>query len=107
MENYEAYFMIGGGLNALGKLILVLACGILLAKQRNWGTLLMFLGSVLSIVFALGVLLLTTFSAQVNSESIVKANVLGSILTPLPYILFAIGLLLFAAKLAKKQSLKE
>lgn len=103
MENYEAYFMIGGGLNTLGKLVLVLACGILLAKQRNWGTILMFLGSVLSIIFSLGTLLLTTFSAQGGPESVVKANALGSILTPLPYILFAIGLLLFAAKQVKKQ----
>ncbi|MBO0322483.1 hypothetical protein J0X14_09250 [Muricauda sp. CAU 1633] len=102
MENYEAYYMIGGGLTSLAKLIVVLASGILLAKQRNWGTILMFLGSVLSIIFSLGTLLLTTFSAQTGPESIVKANALGSILNPLPYVLFAIGLLLFAAKQVKK-----
>ncbi len=103
MENYEAYFMIGGGLTSLGKLIVVLASGILLAKQRNAGTILMFLGSVLSIVFSIGALLTTTFSAQAGPESIVKVNALSSILSPLPYILFAIGLLLFAAKQVKKQ----
>ncbi|MFC4219949.1 hypothetical protein [Flagellimonas marina] len=103
MENYEAYYMIGGGLNAIGKLIVVLATGILLSKQRNSGTLLMFLGSVLSIIFSLGTLLLTTFSAQNGAQSIVKVNALGSILNPLPYILFAIGLLLFAAKQVKKR----
>ncbi|MEW2922341.1 hypothetical protein AB1A65_12780 [Muricauda sp. ANG21] len=103
MENYEAYYMIGGGLNAIGKLIVVLATGILLSKQRNSGTLLMFLGSVLSIIFSVGTLLLTTFSAQNGAQSIVKVNALGSILNPLPYILFAIGLLLFAAKQVKKR----
>ncbi|MFD2098348.1 hypothetical protein [Flagellimonas iocasae] len=102
MENYEAYFMIGGGLNALGKLIVVLACGILLLKQRNLGTVLMFSGSVLSIILGLGFLLLSTFSAQEGPESVLNTNALGSILTPLPYILFAIGLLLFAAKQVKK-----
>ncbi|WP_156102330.1 hypothetical protein [Muricauda sp. MAR_2010_75] len=103
MENYEAYFMIGGGLTSLGKLIAVLASGILLAKQRNWSTILMFLGSVLSIIVSLGFLLLTTFSAQEGPESVVKVNALGSIITPLPYILFVIGLLLFATKQVKKQ----
>jgi len=104
MENYEAYFMIGGGLNTLGKLILILASGILMAKQRNLGTVLMFLGSLLSIVFSLGIMLLTTFSAQEGPESVVKANALGNLFAPLPYILFAIGLLLFSAKQVKKQS---
>ncbi|MBR9853534.1 MAG: hypothetical protein GYB37_03005 [Algicola sp.] len=102
MANYEAYFMVGGVLTALGKLILVLASGILFTKQRNLGTTLMFLGSVLSIVFSLGTLLLTTFSAQAGQESVIKANALGSLLTPLPYILFAIGLLLFVIKQVKK-----
>lgn len=102
MANYEAYFMVGGVLTALGKLILVLASGILFTKQRNLGTTLMFLGSVLSIVFSLGTLLLTTFSAQAGPESVIKANALGSLLMPLPYILFAIGLLLFVIKQVKK-----
>ena len=99
--------MLGGGLNTLGKLILVLASGILLAKQRNPGTVLLFVGSVLSIVFSLGVLLLTTFSAQSGAESVLKMNALGSLLTPLPYILVGIGLLLFATKRVKKQGSQE
>lgn len=107
MENYEAYFMIGGGLSTLGKLILVLACGILLTKQKNLATILMFSGSVLSIVFSLVIMLGTTFSTQGGPESVVKVNALGSLLTPLPYILFAIGLLLFVAKQVKKQSQNE
>ncbi len=102
MENYDAYFMAGGALQILGKLILVLASGILFTKQRNLGTTLMLLGSLLSIVFSLGTLLLTTFSAQAGPDSVIKANALGSLLTPLPYILFAIGLFWFSLKQVKK-----
>lgn len=102
MENYEAYYMIAGGLNALGKLILVLASGILLTKQRNWGSIIMFLGSILSIVLSLIVLLGTTLSANYSLKLLATSSVIGNFLTTIPPIIFSIGLLLFVLLYVKK-----
>ncbi|MEZ4808809.1 MAG: hypothetical protein R2819_00500 [Allomuricauda sp.] len=103
MENLELYYYFSGILNALGKIILTIACFVLFVRQKNSATTIMLIGSVLTIVFGLAGLLWTTLSAQMGPQSLAKTNGIITILGQLPYILFTIGLLLFAFNHAKKK----
>lgn len=102
MENIETYFVVGGVLNVVGKLIIIAACIILVIKQKNSATILMLVGSVLSAVLSLAGIVWAAASAYKNPEAVLTANGAMSILKELPYILFALGLILYAIKYLKK-----
>ncbi|MCR9227653.1 MAG: hypothetical protein NXH90_09575 [Flavobacteriaceae bacterium] len=107
MENLQNYYVIGGALNTLGQLIIVIASIILLIKQRNIPVFLILLGSTLSILFSVGSVFWNMVSAQDGPESLARNAGIVNIVSQLPYLLFAIGLLLYIIMFVKKQIKKE
>lgn len=98
MENLEIYYMAGSTIGTIGQIVLLIACAVLIYKQRNIATLLMLLGSLLSIVFTVGRVAWTALANIENPESYAQAMAVLNIFVQFPYLLFVIGLLLFAVK---------
>ncbi|WP_318345362.1 hypothetical protein [Flagellimonas baculiformis] len=104
MENLEVYYMAGNAIGTIGQLVLLIACAVLIYKQRNIGTWLMLLGSLLSIVFSVGRVAWTAFASIKNPESYAHTMAVLNIFVQFPYLLFVIGLLLFAVKYTTARS---
>ena len=104
MENYEFIYLTSGAINAILQIIVVIACGLLLWKNRAIATVLMFSGSLLSIIFLGLSFVITALAANNSPESVVKTNAILSIVGHLPSLIFALGLLLFVIKQVKNQS---
>nr|WP_299344303.1 hypothetical protein [Allomuricauda sp.] len=101
MENFESVYILTGAINGIFKLVVVAGCVLLLMKDRNVGTILMFVGSILSIFFSIGSVLLTSLAASRSAETLVKSNAMINLVGQIPVILFAIGLLLLAIRYSK------
>ncbi len=104
MENLEIYFALGAILSAIGQLLFVLGCIILVIKQKNSGTILMLIGSILNILFSLGSYIWTIFAARQSAEAVAQSTVLQSIVGRIPFIVIAVGLLLYVVAHVKKRS---
>ncbi|TAI49097.1 hypothetical protein [Flagellimonas allohymeniacidonis] len=105
MENLEAFYILGGAINGIFKLIIAAACVILLIRERNLATIFMCIGSILTIFFSLGSVLWTTLAASRSSEALIRSNAIMNLAAQIPVILFAIGILLFALQYGKKIAL--
>lgn|SRR5690606_4289524 len=104
MENLEIYYMAGNAISTIGQLVLLIGCAVLIYKQRNIGTWLMLVGSLLSIVFSVGRMAWTAFASINSPEFYMHTMAILNIFVQFPYLLFAIGLLLFAIKHTKARS---
>lgn len=104
MENLETYYMAGSAIGTIGQLMLLIACAVLIYKQRDIGTWLMLVGSLLSIIFSVGRVAWTALASIENPESYAQTMAILNIFVQFPYLLFVIGLLLFAAKHTKARS---
>ncbi len=103
MENHEVLYLTGGLINCIFQLVLIVACAILLSKKRNLATVLMFLGSLLSLLaFGLSFFGNTIIAQQGGAEGLVQFSAIVSIVGQIPHILFAIGFLLFILQKVKE-----
>ncbi len=104
MENSHALsFAIGGILSTLAQIAVIIGCIILVTKQKNGATILMLAASILSLFFAIGNFSWTLVASRYGPDSILSWSKIAALIGPLPYILFAVGLLLFAINHVKKQ----
>ncbi|PWL38607.1 hypothetical protein DKG77_10130 [Flagellimonas aquimarina] len=105
MENNEyIHFIIGGLLHGISHLAVITACIIMLIKQKNSATILMLTASILTLLFSVGSIIWNRIAAYNGAESLVQATKIISILGAIPYILFALGLLLFAVRHLRKST---
>ncbi|WP_136465572.1 hypothetical protein [Flagellimonas onchidii] len=104
MKNLQTYFVFGGILGGLGTLLFVIGCIVLVVKQKNTGSILMLVGAILSILLYFGNLLWSLIAAREGSEFLAKTSAIQNIVGQLPFIISAIGLLLFGIKYVKKDS---
>ncbi|MEM7486970.1 MAG: hypothetical protein AAF348_17320 [Bacteroidota bacterium] len=101
-ESHTLFFAIGGILNTLGQLMIIIGCILLTIKQKNIGTIIMLIASILSLFFMIGSFTGNFIAGQYGVDSILSWSKIISVLGPLPYILFAIGLLIYAVKYVDK-----
>ncbi|WP_420602074.1 hypothetical protein [Flagellimonas sp.] len=104
MGNIELVHLLGGILGYIAQLVIIVACIFLVSKQRNSGTVLMLVGAILNIVFAVSGFIWTMISARESAESLVRATGIINVLTHLPTLLFGLGLLLYGIKYLKKSN---
>lgn len=104
METFESVYMLSGAINTIFKLLTVVACILLFSKNRNAGTILMLLASILSIFFSIGSVLVTSLAANYSAEGVVKYNALVNLIGQIPVIMFTVGLMLLAMQYRKKPS---
>ncbi|WP_165819378.1 hypothetical protein [Flagellimonas aquimarina] len=76
----------------------------MLIKQKNSATILMLTASILTLLFSVGSIIWNRIAAYNGAESLVQATKIISILGAIPYILFALGLLLFAVRHLRKST---
>lgn len=106
MEDSTALFYgLGSLLSTLAQLAVILGCIVLINKQKNSATILMLVASVLSFFFAIGNIIWSMITAQYGTESILTWSKIAAVLGPLPYVLFAIGLLLYAVNHVKRRGI--
>ncbi|MDC6364992.1 MULTISPECIES: hypothetical protein [Flavobacteriaceae] len=103
MDNTHTIFYAAGGvLNGIAQLIVLIACIVLVIKQKSGATILMLIAQILGLFFSIGGFAWTGLSAQLGPESVLYASKMTAVLSPIPHILFAIGLLLFVFHKVKK-----
>ncbi|MCL6265632.1 hypothetical protein [Flagellimonas myxillae] len=97
------FYGLGSFLGALAQLAVIVGCIVLVGKRKNTATILMLVASIFSLFFMIGNMLWSVIAGQYGTEAILTWSKLAAVLGPLPYILFAIGLLLYAVNHVKKQ----
>ncbi|PRX54477.1 hypothetical protein [Flagellimonas meridianipacifica] len=102
MKDYEILYLTGGVISTILQLVVIVATGILLFKKRSLAAGLMFIGSLLTVLFYGFSLFGSTLVARQGAEDLVKFNAIFSIVNQIPHMLFAIGLLLFIIGYVKK-----
>ncbi|WP_435622669.1 hypothetical protein [Flagellimonas sp.] len=103
MENYEFLHLLSGFISTIFQLVVIVGCILLLSKSRNLATVLMLVGSVLSLFFSLFSVLGTSFMASQGAENLVQGIAIMGVVGQIPHILFALGLLLYVIKHVKKE----
>ena len=107
MENHTFFYAAGGILNGIAQLVVLIACIVLVIKQKSGSTLMMLVAQILGIFVSVAGLTWTTISAQLGPESVLRASKTMALMGPLPHILFAIGLLWFVYSNVKKRGATE
>ena len=103
MENYELLYLTTGLISTIFQLIVIVGCVLLLSKIKSLATVLMFVGSMLSLLFFGFSFLGTSFMARQGAERLVEGIAIMGVLGQIPHILFAMGLLLYVIKYVKKE----
>ncbi|WP_430966204.1 hypothetical protein [Spongiimicrobium sp. 2-473A-2-J] len=103
MSDLPIPYIIGYFVYGLGQLLVLIGCFILFFKQRSLASILMLLGSILSIILGIiGVVLPMVMARTGGPEAIVRSQGIISVVNGMVYIMFATGLILLAIKLVKK-----
>ncbi|MEM9076546.1 MAG: hypothetical protein AAGC43_05870 [Bacteroidota bacterium] len=104
MENFEFFYLTSGVISTIFQLVVIVATGMLFFKKRNLASGLMFFGSLFTVLFYGFSLLGNTLMAYDGAESVVKFNAIFGIVSQIPHILFALGLLFFAIQHLKREA---
>ena len=102
--DHTIFYAAGGVLNGIAQLIVLIACIVLVIKQKSGSTILMLIAQIMGIFVSIGGFTWTALSAQLGSESVLRASKLMALMGPIPHILFAVGLLWFVLSKVKKRN---
>ncbi|MEL6306358.1 MAG: hypothetical protein AAFQ20_16465 [Bacteroidota bacterium] len=102
MKDYELIYLIGGIFRWIFQLVVIVAVAILFYKQKTTGTILMLIGSVLTVVVYVFSTAGTFLVSQQGAQQLVKTSALLSLIQLVPVFLFSLGLLLFGLQYRKK-----
>ena len=103
MKDLPTFYLISYIISFLGQIAVLIACIILLIKQRSLAAGLMLIGMVLHMAFSIIGLLMNYMVAQRSAEAIIKTQGIFSTLNTLSYLIFGFGLLLLAIKMAYRK----
>ena len=103
-DSYTLFFALGSILGTLAQLAVIVACIILVSKQKNGGTLLMLIGSILTLVFNILNFSGTLLAGNLGADSILSWTKIFAVIGPIPYILFGVGLLIYAIHHVRKSA---
>ena len=103
MENFEFFYLTSGVISTILQLVVIVATGMLFFKKRNMASGLMFFGSLFTVLFYGFSLFGNTLMAYDGTESVVKFNAIFGIVSQIPRVLFALGLLFFVIQYLKKE----
>lgn len=101
-DSYTLIYALGSILGSLAQVLVIIGCIVLVSKKKNPATILMLVGSILSLVVTVLNFSGTFVAAQHGTDSILTWTKVFAILGPLPYIMFSVGLMLYAINYAKK-----
>ncbi len=104
MSDIEPLFIFGGILRGLAQLVMLIICIVLVYKKKNTATLLMLIGSILTILFYVANIAWPLISASSGTESLAKSVAILNVLGNIPYLVFILGFILFVIKHVKKDS---
>ena len=107
MKNFEFLYLIGGIISLVLQFLTIVACALLFSKNRTLGTILMLLGSFLTVIFYGLSIFGTQLMAQKGAEQVTKTSGLFNLLGQIPHFLFVLGLLLFIVKYRKKEGVQK
>lgn len=103
-EAYTIYFAIGSILAVVAQLIIIVGSGILVSKRKHTSTILMLTGCILSLFFTFLGFATSMLAAGQSPEAVLTWSSISAMLSPLPHLLFAIGLAMYAFKRVQKAS---
>ncbi len=103
MDNSQTFiYAIGSLLGVLGQIVVIIACIILISKKKNPATVLMLIASILALVVTVLNFSGNMIAAHNGVDSVLTWSKIFALIGPLPYVLFAIGLMLFVTNHIKK-----
>ena len=101
---YEILTYIGTSISWLIQLLILIACIILVIKNKSIHFKMMLFGTILTILFSLtSTILFVVQSHNFNMDQILFYNGLIGIIKAIVYSLFGLGLLLFALNIKKQR----
>ncbi|WP_431121638.1 hypothetical protein [Flagellimonas flava] len=103
-DSYTLFFALGSILGTVAQLAVIIGCIVLVSKQKNAGTLLMLIGSILTLVFNILNFSGSLFAGHRGADSVLSWTKMFAVIGPLPYILFGIGLLVYAIGHVRKSA---
>lgn len=104
MTDIEPFYILGGIVAGLTQVLMLVICIFLVLKIKNTGTILMLVGSILTILFYVLNIAWTTIAARNGAESVAKSVAILQLLGNIPYVIFTIGFGIFIFKYIRKQS---
>ena len=103
MQDLPTPLIISYVISFLGHFLVLIACIVLLIKQKSLAATLMLVGMVLTVVFSVLGLFMNYVSAQKSAEAVIRTQGIFSTLNTLSYLVFGLGLLLLAIKAVHKK----
>ncbi|MGI9547051.1 MAG: hypothetical protein ACR2MM_07435 [Flavobacteriaceae bacterium] len=95
-ETYLEYFALGYVLAFLTQLIILIACIVLIIKERSLASVLLLTGSLLTFLMSITTVITNVVVAKTgNPEELLKYQGFSYGLSEFCYLIFAIGLILF------------
>lgn len=101
VETFLPYYILGSVLTIIGQLVIWVFCLLLLIKERNWATILLFTGSTLFSLAGVSGTFLQVVFAKTTPELLLKYQGMVYIMTSGFYLVFVTGLVLFFLKYFK------
>lgn len=102
MENAEFILALAGILGVVIQLLLIVASIVLVSKDRNAGTILMLLGSILMLFNLFATFLIPILFVRNGIEFLAKSVVWQKVFDQLPFFLYVLGVLIYAIRIPKK-----
>lgn len=93
MQDDTFLLSIGPLLHTIANILVLVACIILVTKHRTIPNIIMLVAQIFIIFFSIGSIVWFALSAEHGTESLIRATKINSIIGPLPYIVFAIGMI--------------
>ena len=102
MNDYLNNVIIAGVFSSISHLLILIGVIIIISKQKNAGSLLMFFGQILILLVSI-TNIIWPILFKTGSEKVIQIQSIISILSGISYFIFALGLLLFSIRLIKKE----
>ncbi|WP_298903979.1 hypothetical protein [uncultured Psychroserpens sp.] len=107
MDDYQYLYTVSHVIYNLASLLVVISCIVIVTKKRTLATILMLIGSVFAFLFGIGSIYIYAFTEAYGTDSSIKMNAISNLISGLAYIIFCLGLLLFAISHFKKDRTKN
>lgn len=103
MTDIQPFYILASLISGLVQLAMLIICIVLVFKNKNTATMLMLIGSILTILFYIANVVWPAIASLNGAESVVKSVAILNVLGNISYVIFTIGFALFVIKHVQKR----
>ncbi len=104
MDSLNQQFILSALINGLVHFMILTACIVLIVKKKSIGTILLLIGSILSLFGYAGSYLFNILAARQGAEALLNAQGLILLFSGFSYLIFGLGLLVYIIYDVKKHN---